>query len=112
MLRKDFDGGRALGLGEVRLQGLMWEIGSISAADRAMGLSCHRAWLLMDALNRMSHQAVAIAGAATALAAGCGGAARAALRQKLRALVDEMAPPDGWGPPCHESSQPRPATGR
>lgn len=52
MLRIDFDEGRALGPGKVRLLELVGETGSISAAGRAMGMSYRRAWLLVDALNR------------------------------------------------------------
>ena len=61
MLRMEFDDGRALGPGEVRLRDLMRETGSLSAASRAMGMGYRRAWLLMDALNRMFRQALAIA---------------------------------------------------
>ena len=51
-LRIDFDEGRALGPGKVRLLELVGETGSISAAGRAMGMSYRRAWLLIDALNK------------------------------------------------------------
>ncbi len=51
-LRIDFDEGRALGPGKVRLLELVSETGSISAAGRAMGMSYRRAWLLIDALNK------------------------------------------------------------
>ena len=52
-LRIDFDEGRALGPGKVRLMELVGETGSISAAGRAMGMSYRRAWLLVQALNQM-----------------------------------------------------------
>ena len=52
VLRIDFDDGRALGPGKVRLLELVGETGSISGAGRAMGMSYRRAWLLVDALNR------------------------------------------------------------
>ena len=52
ILRIDFDEGRALGPGKIRLLELVGETGSISAAGRAMGMSYRRAWLLVDALNR------------------------------------------------------------
>ena len=52
VLRIDFNEGRALGPGKVRLLELVGETGSISAAGRAMGMSYRRAWLLGDALNR------------------------------------------------------------
>src|SRR4051794_37664775 len=57
-LRIDFDEGRALGPGKVRLLELIGETGSISAAGRAMGMSYRRAWLLVDALNKTFRTAV------------------------------------------------------
>lgn len=41
-----------LGPGKVRLLELIAELGSISAAGRAMEMSYRRAWLLIDSLNR------------------------------------------------------------
>jgi len=41
-----------LGPGKVRLLELIAQLGSISAAGRAMGMSYRRAWLLIDTLNR------------------------------------------------------------
>ena len=58
VLRIDFNEGRALGPGKVRLLELVGETGSISAAGRAMGMSYRRAWLLVDALNRTFHMPV------------------------------------------------------
>lgn len=56
-LRIDFDGSRSetrsIGPGKIRLLELVAETGSISAAGRAMQMSYRRAWLLIDALNRM-----------------------------------------------------------
>ena len=57
-LRIDFDEGRALGPGKMRLLELISETGSISAAGRAMGMSYRRAWLLVDALNKTFRMAV------------------------------------------------------
>ena len=57
-LRIDFDEGRALGPGKVRLLELIGDTGSISAAGRAMGMSYRRAWLLVDALNKTFRTAV------------------------------------------------------
>ncbi len=51
-LRIDFEDGRALGPGKVRLLELVAETGSISAAARRMEMSYRRAWLLIDALNQ------------------------------------------------------------
>ncbi len=66
-------------------------------------MSYCRVWLLVGIQNRVFRQAVAIArsgaagSGAAALVAHYGGmkAAAAALGQKLRALLDELAPPDG-----------------
>jgi len=50
-IRIDHGGERLLGPGKVRLMELIGELGSISAAGRAMGMSYRRAWLLVDAVN-------------------------------------------------------------
>src|SRR5258705_4964549 len=60
-LRLDFGPGRAIGHGKVRLLEAVRDHGSISAAGRAMGMSYRRAWLLVDALNRMFKQPVVVA---------------------------------------------------
>lgn len=41
-----------IGPGKIRLLELIDELGSISAAGRAMNMSYRRAWLLIDELNR------------------------------------------------------------
>ena len=51
-LRIDFDAGRQIGPGKIRLLELIDSAGSISAAGRQMGMSYRRAWLLVDDLNR------------------------------------------------------------
>jgi molybdate transport system regulatory protein len=51
-LRIDFDKGRAIGPGKIKLLELIDALGSISAAGRQMGMSYRRAWLLVDDLNR------------------------------------------------------------
>ncbi|HEU0215906.1 MAG TPA: winged helix-turn-helix domain-containing protein [Stellaceae bacterium] len=51
-LRIDFDAGRQIGPGKIRLLELIDSSGSISAAGRQMGMSYRRAWLLVDDLNR------------------------------------------------------------
>jgi molybdate transport system regulatory protein len=51
-LRIDFDQGRAIGPGKVKLLELIDAHGSISEAGRQMGMSYRRAWLLVDNLNR------------------------------------------------------------
>jgi molybdate transport system regulatory protein len=50
-LRIDFDAGRAIGPGKIKLLELIDRHGSISAAGRQMGMSYRRAWLLVDSLN-------------------------------------------------------------
>ncbi len=51
-VRIDLGAGRMLGPGKVRLLELIDEVGSISGAGRALGMSYRRAWLLVDATNR------------------------------------------------------------
>ena len=53
ILRIDFPPEDRLGRGKIMLLELIRETGSISAAGRAMDMSYRRAWLLVDALNRM-----------------------------------------------------------
>ena len=50
-LRLDFGDTVRLGPGKVRLLELIGDLGSISAAGRAMEMSYRRAWLLVDSLN-------------------------------------------------------------
>lgn len=57
-LRIDFDHGRAVGPGKIRLLELVNETGSISAAGRAMDMSYRRAWLLVEALNQTFREPV------------------------------------------------------
>ncbi|MBV9862355.1 MAG: LysR family transcriptional regulator [Alphaproteobacteria bacterium] len=52
-LRLDFAPGGAIGHGKIRLLEAVRDEGSISAAGRALGMSYRRAWLLIDALNRL-----------------------------------------------------------
>ncbi|MGI4952065.1 MAG: winged helix-turn-helix domain-containing protein [Janthinobacterium lividum] len=51
-IRIDFDEGRAVGPGKIRLLEQVRTTGSISAAGRALGMSYRRAWMLIDALNQ------------------------------------------------------------
>jgi len=51
-LRIDFDAGRAVGPGKIKLLELIEMHGSISEAGRQMGLAYRRAWLLVDSLHR------------------------------------------------------------
>ncbi len=57
-IRLDFDGGRQLGHGKMRLLELIDQLGSISSAARAMKMSYRRAWLLMDEVNSMFSETV------------------------------------------------------
>lgn len=50
-LRIDFDQGRAIGPGKIKLLELIDKHGSISEAGRQMGMSYRRAWVLVDNLN-------------------------------------------------------------
>jgi molybdate transport system regulatory protein len=52
LLQLDFGETVRLGPGKVRLLELIAELGSISAAGRAMDMSYRRAWLLVDSLNQ------------------------------------------------------------
>jgi molybdate transport system regulatory protein len=52
-IRIDFDDGRYLGHGKIRLLEMVDAHGSISSAARAMEMSYRRAWLLVDEVNRM-----------------------------------------------------------
>ncbi len=107
-LRIDFDGGRALGPGKVRLLELVAETGSISAAGRAMAMSYRRAWLLVSELNATFRQPVVEtrgggAGGGGARLTACGAelvrrframeaTAHAAVAQDLAALEAALAP--------------------
>jgi molybdate transport system regulatory protein len=51
-LRLDFGDTVRVGPGKVRLLELIAELGSITAAGRAMDMSYRRAWLLVDSLNQ------------------------------------------------------------
>lgn len=60
-LRIDLGAERLLGPGKVRLLETIDELGSISAAGRAMGMSYRRAWVLVDETNRCFHAPVVAA---------------------------------------------------
>lgn len=47
-----------IGRGKIELLGHIRETGSISAAGRAMDMSYRRAWLLVDAMNRLFREPV------------------------------------------------------
>jgi molybdate transport system regulatory protein len=55
-LRLDFPTGARIGPGKIDLLQAIARTGSITAAGRTMGMSYRRAWLLVDALNRMFDQ--------------------------------------------------------
>ena len=52
-IRIDFENGRQVGHGKIRLLELIAEHGSISRAAKAMNMSYRRAWLLADEINGM-----------------------------------------------------------
>lgn len=60
-VRLDFAGERRLGPGKIMLLERIMETGSISAAGRRLEMSYRRAWLLVDATNRMFDEPVVIA---------------------------------------------------
>lgn len=60
-IRLDFAGERRLGPGKILLLERIIETGSISAAGRRLKMSYRRAWLLVDAMNRMFDKPVVIA---------------------------------------------------
>jgi molybdate transport system regulatory protein len=86
-LRIDFEDGRALGPGKVRLLELIDETGSISAAARSMGMSYRRAWVLVDALNQTFREPVV---ATRGGGAGGGGAALTAFGREVAASYRAM----------------------
>ncbi len=91
-LRIDFEHGRALGPGKVRLLELVDEAGSISAAARSMEMSYRRAWLLIDAMNQTFREPVVVTRGG---GAGGGGAALTAFGREVassyRAMEREAA---------------------
>ena len=69
-LRLDFGAGARIGPGKVALIEAVDRTGSISAAGREMGMSYRRAWLLLDAVNRMFVEPVVTASAGGAHGGG------------------------------------------
>lgn len=59
-IRVELSPSEAVGPGKIRLLELIEETGSISAAGRAMSMSYRRAWLLVDELNRLFREPVAL----------------------------------------------------
>src|SRR5262245_48645945 len=57
-LRIRLRGDLVLGPGKIQIIEALDRLGSISAAGRKLGMSYRRAWLLVDALNRMCDQPV------------------------------------------------------
>lgn len=60
-IRLDFPGNHRLGPGKITLLERIMQTGSISAAGRGLEMSYRRAWLLVDAMNRMFDEPVVIA---------------------------------------------------
>ena len=86
-LRIDFEDGRALGPGKVRLLELVGETGSISAAARGMEMSYRRAWMLIDALNQTFRERVVTTRGG---GAGGGGASLTPFGRELAASYRDM----------------------
>jgi molybdate transport system regulatory protein len=59
-IRIDLSSSSAVGPGKIRLLELIRETGSISAAGRAMEMSYRRAWLLVEELNHLFREPVAV----------------------------------------------------
>jgi molybdate transport system regulatory protein len=91
-LRLDLGAGARIGPGKVDLIEAVGRTGSISAAGRDLGMSYRRAWLLLDAVNRMFEEPVVTASVGGAHG---GGAVVTPLGQALiaayRALEAECA---------------------
>jgi len=92
VIRIDLAPAGAIGPGKIRLLELIDETGSISAAGRAMAMSYRRAWLLVEELNRLFREPVAI----TKLGGRAGGGARLtpfghSLVRHYRAMETEAA---------------------
>jgi molybdate transport system regulatory protein len=60
-LRIIFDGGERIGPGKIELLEAVERERSISGAARAMAMSYRRAWLLIDALNKLFAEPVVVA---------------------------------------------------
>lgn len=90
-----------LGPGKIDLLDAIGRTGSISAAGRALGMSYRRAWLLVDAVNKLFAQPAVIASAGGAHGGGAqltpfGRALVAAYRRvearTCAAIAEEFAP--------------------
>lgn len=86
-IRVDFGAHGALGPGKIRLMELIGEKGSITAAGRAMKMSYRRAWLLVDALNRMFREPLIETQHG---GSGGGGAALSVLGQRIVTLYRQI----------------------
>ncbi len=69
-LQFSFGPERRLGPGKIALLEQIIATGSISAAGRSMGMSYRRAWLLIDAVNKMFAEPVVVAAAGGAHGGG------------------------------------------
>ena len=57
-IRIDFEGGRHIGHGKIKLLELIAQHGSISRAAKEMAMSYRRAWMLADEVNTMFDEPV------------------------------------------------------
>lgn len=113
-LRIVFPGATKLGPGKIDLLDAVGRTGSISAAGRELGMSYRRAWLLVDAVNRLFKEPVVVASAGGAAGGGAqltpGGRALVAAYRRiearsLAAIREELAPFAGSLVPGEASSE-------
>lgn len=104
--------GLVLGPGKVALLEAIDRTGSISGAGREMGMSYRRAWLLVDALNRMFGEPVVVASTGGARGGGArvtehGRAVAAAYRraeERAESVVREELAAIGQALPARKSA--------
>lgn len=122
MVRVTFADGARLGPGKMALLDQIKATGSISAAGRAMGMSYRRAWLLVDAMNRMFSRAVVESqrggkDGGGAVVTEFGEDLLARFRQMQQTLTEVLAPDVAWllaerapvAPPAEPGVSPLPA---
>jgi molybdate transport system regulatory protein len=118
-LRIDLSRDGAVGPGKVRLLELIDETGSIAAAGRTMAMSYRRAWLLVEELNHLFREPVAV----TKLGGKAGGGAaltpfgrrlvqhyRAMEAEAETALAPHLAAFDAAAKPARRTGRTRKAT--
>lgn len=83
----------AFGPGKADLLDAIATTGSISAAARSMGLSYRRAWLMVDAMNRLfaAPLVITVSGGAGGARLSAAGIAALAVYRDLEAALDKAA---------------------